>query len=170
MNHTLCGSWVVHATCNCTAMYRLAVFFSLSSLPPSLLSSLSLQSLTQAEPMQQKQIIGEHLYRQIYTMHPDLSGKITGTVTACITDLKCLKHTLYTCVNKCWESNKNYSFNCILPLIPFLSLPFSSPFPPLPPQACCWRWITQNCCTCWRYLSPSSPRWRRLSLSSGKGV
>ena len=130
MNHTLCGSWVVHATCNCTAMYRLAVFFSLSSLPPSLLSSLSLQSLTQAEPMQQKQIIGEHLYRQIYTMHPDLSGKITGTVTACITDLKCLKHTLYTCVNKCWESNKNYSFNCILPLIPFLSLPFSSPSSP----------------------------------------
>lgn len=37
-----------------------------------------LQTLTAAEPQQQKQIIGEHLYRQIYTMHPDLSGKITG--------------------------------------------------------------------------------------------
>lgn len=34
--------------------------------------------LTSAEPQQQKQIIGEHLYRQIYNMHPDLSGKITG--------------------------------------------------------------------------------------------
>lgn len=34
--------------------------------------------LTAAEPQQQKQIIGEHLYRQIFSMHPDLSGKITG--------------------------------------------------------------------------------------------
>lgn len=34
--------------------------------------------LTSAEPQQQKQIIGEHLYRQIFNMHPELSGKITG--------------------------------------------------------------------------------------------
>ena len=34
--------------------------------------------LTAADPQQQKQIIGEHLYRQIYSMHPELSGKITG--------------------------------------------------------------------------------------------
>jgi len=37
-----------------------------------------LQTLVSVEPLQQKQIIGEHLYRQIYNMHPDLSGKITG--------------------------------------------------------------------------------------------
>lgn len=36
--------------------------------------------LTAAEPQQQKQIIGEHLYRQIFSMHPDLSGKITGKI------------------------------------------------------------------------------------------
>lgn len=36
------------------------------------------QLLTQAEPQQQKQIIGEQLYRQIYTLHPELTGKITG--------------------------------------------------------------------------------------------
>ena len=34
--------------------------------------------LTAADPQQQKQIIGEHLYRQIFSMHPELSGKITG--------------------------------------------------------------------------------------------
>ena len=74
---------------------------SLSSLPPSLLlSPLSLQSLTQAEPMQQKQIIGEHLYRQIYAIHPELSGKITGTLVVCIRDLQCYK---YTHENKCCE-------------------------------------------------------------------
>ena len=85
----------------------------LSSLSLSLLSSpLSLQSLTQAEPMQQKQIIGEHLYRQIYTMHPDLSGKITGTVTACITNLNCRKHILYTCVNKCCVINERKVSSC----------------------------------------------------------
>ena len=37
-----------------------------------------LASLTQSTPQQQKQIIGEHLYREIYAMHPDLAGKITG--------------------------------------------------------------------------------------------
>ena len=36
------------------------------------------QMLAQAEPQQQKQIIGEQLYRQIYTMHPEPAGKITG--------------------------------------------------------------------------------------------
>ena len=40
--------------------------------------SLSLQQLTSAEPHQQKQIIGEHLYRQIFNMYPQLAGKITG--------------------------------------------------------------------------------------------
>lgn len=37
-----------------------------------------LASLTQSTPQQQKQIIGEHLYREIYSMHADLAGKITG--------------------------------------------------------------------------------------------
>ena len=37
-----------------------------------------LNSLTQSSPQQQKQIIGEHLYREIYAMHSDLAGKITG--------------------------------------------------------------------------------------------
>ena len=36
------------------------------------------QMLAQADPQQQKQIIGEQLYRQIYTMHPEPAGKITG--------------------------------------------------------------------------------------------
>lgn len=36
------------------------------------------QLLAQSEPQQQKQLIGEHLYRQIYSLHPDLAGKITG--------------------------------------------------------------------------------------------
>ena len=39
---------------------------------------LTLQQLTSAEPHQQKQIIGEHLYRKIYSMYPQLAGKITG--------------------------------------------------------------------------------------------
>ena len=34
--------------------------------------------LTSAEPHQEKQIIGEHVYRQIYSTHPKPSGKITG--------------------------------------------------------------------------------------------
>ncbi|CAI8005612.1 Polyadenylate-binding protein [Geodia barretti] len=37
-----------------------------------------LASLAQATTQQQKQIIGEHLYREIYSMHADLAGKITG--------------------------------------------------------------------------------------------
>ena len=41
--------------------------------------ALTLQQLTSAEPHQQKQIIGEHLYRKIYNMYPQLAGKITGT-------------------------------------------------------------------------------------------
>lgn len=65
---------------------------SLSSHPLCFLL-LSLQSLTQAEPMQQKQIIGEHLYRQIFAIHPELSGKITGTLTLCKRDLQFRKYT-----------------------------------------------------------------------------
>ena len=41
--------------------------------------ALTLQQLTSAEPHKQKQIIGEHLYRKIYNMYPQLAGKITGT-------------------------------------------------------------------------------------------
>ena len=41
--------------------------------------ALTLQQLTSAEPHQQKQMIGEHLYRKIYNMYPQLAGKITGT-------------------------------------------------------------------------------------------
>lgn len=36
------------------------------------------QLLAQSEPQQQKQIIGEQLYRQIFTLHPEHAGKITG--------------------------------------------------------------------------------------------
>lgn len=39
------------------------------------------QLLAQSEPQQQKQIIGEQLYRQIYTLHPEPAGKITGTAS-----------------------------------------------------------------------------------------
>ena len=38
--------------------------------------------LIAAEPQQQKQIIGEHLYREIFSMHPDLSEKIIGKLLA----------------------------------------------------------------------------------------
>ena len=38
------------------------------------------QVLAQSDPQQQKQIIGEQLYRQIYSLHNELAGKITGTV------------------------------------------------------------------------------------------
>lgn len=74
---------------------------------------LTLQQLTSAEPHQQKQIIGEHLYRKIYNMYPQLAGKITG----------------------------KYNSASDSPLNIFLA------------QACCWRWITASCCTCWRYQS-----------------
>ena len=40
--------------------------------------STLLTTLAQATTQQQKQIIGEHLYREIYSMHADLAGKITG--------------------------------------------------------------------------------------------
>ena len=44
---------------------------------PMVLNDL-LRTLTSAPPRQQKQIIGDHLYRQIYNLHNDLAGKITG--------------------------------------------------------------------------------------------
>ena len=37
-----------------------------------------LQVLTSSGPQQQKQLIGEELYRLIYPLHNDLAGKITG--------------------------------------------------------------------------------------------
>ena len=40
-------------------------------------------ALTHSSPQQQKQLIGEHLYQQIYAMHSDLAGKITG-VCVCV--------------------------------------------------------------------------------------
>ena len=44
-------------------------------------SDLTLQQLTSLAPHQQKQLIGDHIYRKIYgRMYPQLSGKITGTV------------------------------------------------------------------------------------------
>lgn len=46
---------------------------------PAPTSDNFVQLLAQAEPQQQKQIIGEQLYRQIYSLHPELTGKITGT-------------------------------------------------------------------------------------------
>ncbi len=36
--------------------------------------------LAQAEPNQQKQLIGEQLYRAIYSTYPEYAGKITGDV------------------------------------------------------------------------------------------
>ena len=43
-------------------------------------SCLTLQQLTSMDPHQQKQIIGEHLYRKIYKINPQLAGQITSTV------------------------------------------------------------------------------------------
>ena len=43
-----------------------------------------LHVLTQAKPHEQKQIIGEQLYRQIFQMHPELTGKITGKLMHCL--------------------------------------------------------------------------------------
>lgn len=39
------------------------------------------QLLAQSDSQQQKQIIGEQLYRQIYSLHTELAGKITGMQT-----------------------------------------------------------------------------------------
>ena len=47
--------------------------------------------LIAAEPQQQKQIIREHLYREIFSMHPDLSEKITGKLLALSECCKCSK-------------------------------------------------------------------------------
>lgn len=55
--------------------------------------------LTQADPQQQKQLIGEQLYRQIYALHKDLAGKITGKVT--ITVLTVLDASVCFCVQVC---------------------------------------------------------------------
>lgn len=41
-------------------------------------SSNFVQVLAQADPQQQKQLIGEQLYRKIYNIHNELAGKITG--------------------------------------------------------------------------------------------
>lgn len=40
---------------------------------------LSVTELSKADPHQQKQIIGEHLYRAIEPLNPSKAGKITGT-------------------------------------------------------------------------------------------
>ena len=41
-------------------------------------SSAFVQLLTELDSQQQKQLIGEQLYKQIYTLHKELAGKITG--------------------------------------------------------------------------------------------
>ena len=41
-------------------------------------SSAFVQLLTRSDTQQQKQLIGEQLYKQIYTLHKELAGKITG--------------------------------------------------------------------------------------------
>lgn len=46
-------------------------------------SSSFVQLLTQSDPQQQKQLIGEQLYRQIYALHKELAGKITGKSSGC---------------------------------------------------------------------------------------
>ena len=50
-----------------------------------------LSMLIAAEPQQQKQIIGEHLHREIFSMHPDLSEKIIGKLLALSECCKCSK-------------------------------------------------------------------------------
>ena len=54
------------------------------------------QLLAQSDPQQQKQMIGEQLYRQIFTLHPELTGKITGQtncmITICITYCGLYRH------------------------------------------------------------------------------
>lgn len=47
------------------------------AIPPQTAENFA-QVLAQSEPQEQKQLIGEQLYRQIYTLHPELTGKITG--------------------------------------------------------------------------------------------
>ena len=42
-------------------------------------SGLTWHQLMSMDPHKQKQIIGEHIYRKIYNMYPQLAGKITGT-------------------------------------------------------------------------------------------
>ena len=68
-----------------------------------------LASLSAATPQQQKQIIGEHLYREIYAMHSDLAGKITG-VCVCV--------CVYTCVRARYLLNLNSSLPPSLPPSP----------------------------------------------------
>ena len=48
------------------------------SSPGAPTSQEFLQVLTNSGPQQQKQLIGEELYRLIFPMHSDLAGKITG--------------------------------------------------------------------------------------------
>ena len=48
------------------------------SSPGAPTSQEFLQVLTNSGPQQQKQLIGEELYRLIYPVHSDLAGKITG--------------------------------------------------------------------------------------------
>lgn len=49
------------------------------AIPPQTAENFA-QVLAQSEPQEQKQLIGEQLYRQIYTLHPELTGKITGNL------------------------------------------------------------------------------------------
>ncbi len=53
-----------------------------SSAPGTASSENFVQVLAQSDPQQQEQIIGEQLYRQIYALHPELTGKITGQYDA----------------------------------------------------------------------------------------
>jgi polyadenylate-binding protein len=39
---------------------------------------LTSAALAAASPMEQKQMLGEVIYMQIFSMHPELAGKITG--------------------------------------------------------------------------------------------
>ena len=60
---------------------------SAAQLNPTGQTNNFVAQLTKADPGQQKQLIGEQLYRAIYNTYPDQAGKITGRgggVCACV--------------------------------------------------------------------------------------
>lgn len=86
-----------------------------STAGPAPASDNFVQLLAQSEPQQRKQLIGEQLYRQIYSLHPELTGKITGTCMACSVAIIlinvhpsqgcCWRWTTLSCCT-CWKCQK----------------------------------------------------------------
>ena len=62
---------------------------STAQLNPTGQTNNFVAQLTKADPSQQKQLIGEQLYRAIFSTYPDQAGKITG-VCACMCVCVCM--------------------------------------------------------------------------------